>query len=66
MSGFYFEEDNMLTKQEVLDFYRYLANYGLGIDHEGAYSYQCVHDPVYIAYHSLAGEVTLLFDYSYF
>lgn len=27
----------MVTKQEVLDFYRCLANNGLGIDNEGAF-----------------------------
>ena len=41
----------MTTKQEVLDFYRYLANNGLGIDNDGAYGYQCADVPAYLAYH---------------
>lgn len=41
----------MTTKQEVLDFYKYLANNGLGIDNDGAYGYQCADVPAYLAYH---------------
>jgi glucan-binding YG repeat protein len=41
----------MATLKEVLDFYKYLANNGLGIDNDGAYGYQCADVPAYLAYH---------------
>lgn len=41
----------MTTVNEVVDFFKYLANNGTGVDNDGMYGTQCADVPTYISYH---------------